>query len=100
MASLRILRKGYSVPQDFSWIENYKLISKSVKYATLLHINVTYIKENIITKLQNYTAHPETLGQAINCPCYFWKFLQNFECLDNEKSILNESISHTFTVAY
>ena len=23
----RILRKGYSIPRDFSWIENYKTVS-------------------------------------------------------------------------
>ena len=41
----------------------------------LLHMIVTYIKENMITKYKNYTAHPETLGQVINCPCYLWKNL-------------------------
>ena len=34
----------------------------------LLHIIVTYIKEH-------YTARPETLGRAINCPHYLWKNL-------------------------
>ena len=28
----RISRKGHSVPRDFSWIENYKLIIKSLYY--------------------------------------------------------------------
>ena len=41
----------------------------------LLHIIVTYIKENLITKLQNYTARPETLGWAINRLRYLLKNL-------------------------
>ena len=32
-------------------------------------------KENLISKLQNYTAHPETSGQAIYCLHCFWKNL-------------------------
>ena len=39
----------------------------------LLHVIVTYIKENMITKLQKYTACPETLGRVINCLRYLWK---------------------------
>ena len=34
----------------------------------LLHIIVTYIKEN-------YTACPETLGWTVNCLCYLWKII-------------------------
>ena len=41
----------------------------------LLHIIVTYIKENIITNYKNYTACPETLRQAVNHLCYLWKNL-------------------------
>ena len=40
------------------------------KYVARLHIIMTSIKENIITKLQNYISHLEALGQATN-PCYF-----------------------------
>ena len=40
------------------------------KYVAHLHIIMTYIKENIITKLQNYISHLEILGQATN-PCHF-----------------------------
>ena len=35
----RILRKGYSVPRDFSWIENYKLFSVDVPYKTTKQSN-------------------------------------------------------------
>ena len=45
------------------------------KMSPLLHIIVTYIKENIITNYKNYIGHPETLGQAINCQCYLSKNL-------------------------
>ena len=43
----------------------------------LLHIIMTYIKENITKHKynKNYTAHPETLGRAINRPRYLWKNL-------------------------
>ena len=34
---------------------------------------MTFIKENIITKLQKSRSRPETLGWAINCPGYFRK---------------------------
>ena len=36
---------------------------------------MTYIKENIITKLQKLYSLHRNLGQAINCLRYFWKNL-------------------------
>ena len=37
-----MLRKGYSVPEDFSWIENYKLIRM---LETLSHKRKTLIEK-------------------------------------------------------
>ena len=34
----RILIKGYSVPQDFSWIENYKLLCLSLSFSLFLFL--------------------------------------------------------------
>ena len=48
------------------------IISKSIKYVALVHIILTYIKENVIN-YKSYKARLETLGWAINCPHYFWK---------------------------
>ena len=53
----------------------YSIISKSVKYVTLLYIIVTYIQKIQLQNYKNHTAHPENSGQAINQPCYFWKNL-------------------------
>ena len=44
----------------------------SVKNVTLLHIIMTYVKENMITKLKNYTACPETLWLVIITCGYFF----------------------------
>ena len=54
----------------------------SVKNVTLLHIIMTYVKENMITKLKNYTACPETLWLVIN---HLWLFFLEKKppCMDN-----------------
>ena len=51
-----------------SWLTLKKILSQKLQYA-LLHIIVTYIKENIIKNYKNYTAGLDTLGCAINHPC-------------------------------
>ena len=50
----------------------YSIISKSVKYVTLLHI-VTYIKESIITKLQKLYSPPRNLRVGNKSPVLFLK---------------------------
>ena len=42
----RILRKGYSIPQDFSWIENYKLYGWYFFFVTLLFCQFTVSHTN------------------------------------------------------
>ena len=53
----RILIKGYSVPRDFSWIENYKLYLVKLEYNKCLpifaHVSVTY-QNYVISKRSNH----------------------------------------------
>ena len=46
---------------------------RSVKYVTLLHIIVTYIKENIIAKLQKLYSPPRKLKVGNKYPALFLK---------------------------
>ena len=47
-----ILRKGYSVPRDFSWIENYKLITSNLKTLLVRWIMHVFIKCALHKKIQ------------------------------------------------
>ena len=49
------------------------MIYKSVKHVAPLHIIVTYIKENIITKLQKLHSLPRNLRAGIKLPTLFLK---------------------------
>ena len=49
------------------------MISESVKYVALLHIIVTYTKENIITKLQKLYSPPRKLNAGNKSPALLLK---------------------------
>ena len=49
------------------------MISESVKYVALLHIIVTYTKENIITKLQKLYSPPRKLKAGNKSPALLLK---------------------------
>ena len=49
------------------------MISESVKYVVLLHIIVTYIKENRITKVQKLYSPPRNLRADNKLPALFLK---------------------------
>ena len=61
----------------------------------ILHIIVAYIKEYVITKLESYIVHPETLGRAKNRLCYLWKNLFSWEiyCLHAKYSLTGLSFA-------
>ena len=85
------------------------IISESVKYIALLHIIVTYIKENIISKLQKLYSPPRNLkagnksrklflknvfARAIYCPAqnHHWKALFfKAVCLNFILSFINKN---------
>ena len=48
-------------------------MSESVKYVTLLHIIMTYIKENIIRKLQKLYSLPRNLREGTKSPALLSK---------------------------
>ena len=49
------------------------LFPESVNHAALLHVIVTYIKENTITKLQKLYSPPRNLRAGIKSPMLFLK---------------------------
>ena len=51
----------------------YSIISKPVKFVSLLHIIVTYIKENIITKLRKSCSPSRNLWLGNKLPTLFLK---------------------------
>ena len=57
-------------PHIFWW---YSIISESVNYVALLYIIVTYIKENIITKLQKLHSPPRNLRAGNKSPEIYWE---------------------------
>ena len=49
----RMLTKGYSVPQDFSWIENYKLICQKKGWLKFL-LTLNFHCSKFLSPLENF----------------------------------------------
>ena len=49
----RMLTKGYSVPQDFSWIENYKLICQKKGWPKFL-LTLNFHCSKFLSPLENF----------------------------------------------